>query len=141
MMVDSLPGFDRAGAGIHRRFDIDTRPMIRIYGIKNCDTMKKAFAWCDANHISYEFHDYKKQGVPRDRLVHWCRSLGWQTLVNTKGPTWRKLAPGAAGDHHPGPGRGADDGISSVIRRPVVENDAGQILVGFDPTRFDSFVR
>jgi hypothetical protein len=84
--------------------------MVKIYGIKNCDTMKKAFVWCEANHISYEFHDYKKQGVPRDKLVHWCRSLGWQTLVNTKGPTWRKLSARAAGDHHPEPGRGADDG-------------------------------
>ena len=67
--------------------------MVRIYGIKNCDTMKKAFAWCEANHVSYEFHDYKKQGVPRDALVAWCRALGWQSLVNSKGPTWRKLPP------------------------------------------------
>jgi hypothetical protein len=84
--------------------------MVKIYGIKNCDTMKKAFAWCDSNNISYEFHDYKKLGVPRERLVHWCRTLGWKTLINTKGPTWRKLTPGTAGRHHPKPGRGADDG-------------------------------
>ncbi len=115
--------------------------MIRIYGIKNCDTMKKAFAWCDANHISYEFHDYKKQGVPRDRLVYWCRSLGWQTLVNTKGPTWRKLAPGQQAITTQGQAVALMMEFSSVIRRPVVENDAGQILVGFDPTRFDSFAR
>jgi len=67
--------------------------MIRIYGIKNCDTMKKAFAWCDSNGISYEFHDYKKLGVPRERLLQWCRTLGWKTLINSKGPTWRKLTP------------------------------------------------
>jgi len=115
--------------------------MIRIYGIKNCDTMKKAFAWCEANHISYEFHDYKKQGVPRERVVHWCRSLGWQTLVNTKGPTWRKLSPEQQAITTQGQAVALMMEFSSVIRRPVVENDSGQILVGFDPTRFDSFVR
>jgi arsenate reductase len=100
--------------------------MIRIYGIKNCDTMKKAFAWCDANHISYEFHDYKKQGVPRDRLLHWCRSLGWQTLVNTKGPTWRKLAPEQQAITTQSQAVALMMEFSSVIRRPVVENDAGR---------------
>jgi arsenate reductase len=115
--------------------------MIRIYGIKNCDTMKKAFAWCDANSIRYEFHDYKKQGVPRERLVQWCRSLGWQTLVNTKGPTWRKLAPEQQAITTQSQAVALMLEHSSVIRRPVVENDAGQFLVGFDPTTFDSFVR
>jgi len=115
--------------------------MIRIYGIKNCDTMKKAFAWCDANSISYEFHDYKKQGVPRDRLVQWCRALGWQTLVNTKGPTWRKLTPEQQAITTQGQAVALMMEHSSVIRRPVTENDAGQLLVGFDPTTFDSFVR
>ena len=114
---------------------------IKIFGIKNCDTMKKAFVWCEANHISYEFHDYKKQGVPRDRLLHWCRSLGWQTLVNTKGPTWRKLAPGQQAITTQGQAVALMLEFPSVTPRPAAENDAGQILVGFDPTRFDSFVR
>ena len=115
--------------------------MIRIHGIKNCDTMKKAFAWCEANHIRYEFHDYKKQGVPRDKLLQWCRRLGWQTLVNSKGPTWRKLTPEQQAITTPGAAVALMEEYSSVIRRPVVENDAGEILVGFDPTLFDSFVR
>jgi Spx/MgsR family transcriptional regulator len=115
--------------------------MVKIYGIKNCDTMKKAFAWCDSNGISYEFHDYKKLGVPRERLVHWCRTLGWQALVNTKGPTWRKLTPEQQAVTTQGQAVTLMLDHSSVIRRPVVENDAGQILVGFDPTVFDSFVR
>jgi Spx/MgsR family transcriptional regulator len=115
--------------------------MVKIYGIKNCDTMKKAFAWCAANSISYEFHDYKKQGVPRDRVVHWCRTAGWQTLVNTKGPTWRKLAPEQQAITTQSQAVALMMEHSSVIRRPVVENEAGQILVGFDPTVFDSFVR
>ena len=115
--------------------------MVKIYGIKNCDTMKKAFAWCDSNGISYEFHDYKKLGVPRERLVQWCRTLGWKTLINGKGPTWRKLAPEQQAITTQSQAVALMMEFSSVIRRPVVENDAGQILVGFDPTRFDSFVR
>jgi Spx/MgsR family transcriptional regulator len=115
--------------------------MVKIYGIKNCDTMKKAFAWCAANSISYEFHDYKKQGVPRERLVQWCRALGWQTLVNTKGPTWRKLSPEQQAITTQSAAVALMMEHSSVIRRPVVENESGQLLVGFDPTMFDSFVR
>src|SRR5512147_1431153 len=68
-------------------------PIDKIYGIKTCDTMKKAFAWCDAHGVAYEFHDYKKLGVPRDRLVGWCQAAGWKTLLNTRGPTFRKLTP------------------------------------------------
>lgn len=115
--------------------------MIRIYGIKNCDTMKKAFSWCEANGISYEFHDYKKQGVPRERLVQWCRALGWQNLINTRGPTWRKLTTEqqAITTHAQAVALMLEH--ASVIRRPLVENDSGQYLVGFDPTTFDSFVR
>lgn len=114
---------------------------IKIFGIKNCDSMKKAFAWLDERGIPYEFHNYKKQGVPRDRLVMWCRTLGWKTLLNTKGATWRKLTPQqqditaqskavATMLEHP-----------SVIRRPLVETADGHLLVGFDPTMFESFIR
>jgi Spx/MgsR family transcriptional regulator len=114
---------------------------VTLYGIKNCDTMKKAFAWCEANHISYEFHDYKKQGVPRDRLVQWCRVLGWKTLINSRGPTWRKLSPEQQAITTQSAAVALMMEFPSVIRRPIVENDSGQILVGFDPTMFDSFVR
>lgn len=116
-------------------------PSCRLYGIKNCDSMKKAFAWLAERDMPYEFHDYKKLGVPRDRLVMWCRTLGWKTLLNTKGTTWRKLTPEqqdittqskavATMLEHP-----------SVIRRPVIETAGGHLLVGFDPTIFESFVR
>jgi arsenate reductase len=129
VMIRSLPGHDRR------------KLMVKIYGIKNCDTMKKAFAWCDSNGISYEFHDYKKLGVPRERLVQWCRTLGWKTLINSKGPTWRKLTPEQQAVTTQSQAVALMMEHSSVIRRPVVENDTGQILVGFDPTTFDSFVR
>lgn len=115
--------------------------MIRIYGIKNCDSMKKAFAWCEEHGIEYEFHDYKKQGVPRDRLVLWCRTLGWKTLLNTKGSTWRKLTPEDQDIATQSKAVATMMEHSSVIRRPVVETAEGQLLVGFDPTMFESFVR
>lgn len=114
--------------------------MVRIYGIKNCDTMKKAFAWCEAHGVTFEFHDYKKQGVPRDKLAAWCQAIGWKSLMNTKGPTFRKLPPDRQAL------AGEDDAIalmmefSSVIKRPVVETSSGQLLVGFDPALFESFI-
>ena len=109
--------------------------MVKIYGIKNCDTMKKAFAWCDSNGISYEFHDYKKLGVPRERLVQWCRTLGWQTLVNSKGPTWRKLTPEQQAVTTQSQAVVLMMEHSSVIRRPVVENDTGPCPVIWKPMR------
>jgi len=115
--------------------------MVKIYGIKNCDTMKKAFNWCDEHHISFEFHDYKKLGVPRDRLVEWCKAAGWKTLLNTKGATWRKLTPEQQAVSLQSQAVALMMEFPSVIRRPVVESSSGQLLVGFDPTTFDSFVR
>jgi Spx/MgsR family transcriptional regulator len=114
---------------------------IKVFGIKNCDSMKKTLAWLAERDIPYEFHDYKKAGVPRERLVMWCKSLGWRTLLNTKGTTWRKFTPDqqdittqskavATMLEHP-----------SVIRRPVIETADGHLLVGFDPTMLESFVR
>ena len=65
---------------------------MKIYGIRNCDTMKKAFAWLDEHGVDYEFHDYKKLGIDSARLHAWCKVLGWRTLVNTRGTTWRRLS-------------------------------------------------
>jgi Spx/MgsR family transcriptional regulator len=121
--------------------EISLKIMIRIYGIKNCDSMKKAFTWCEEHGIEYEFHDYKKQGVPRDRLVLWCRTLGWKTLLNTKGSTWRKLTPEEQDIATQSKAVATMMEHASVIRRPVVETSEGQLLVGFDPTMFESFVR
>jgi len=106
--------------------------MITVYGIPNCDTVKKARAWLAAHEAACTFHDFKKQGVPADRLAAWEQAVGWETLLNRKGTTWRKLDPqlqAATTDAasalalmlaHP-----------SVIKRPVV--DWGRdITVGFD---------
>lgn len=115
--------------------------MLRLYGIKNCDTMKKAFQWLEERNIPYEFHDYKKAGVPRDKLVAWCKALGWKTLLNTKGPTWRKLTPEQQAISTQSQAVALMIDHPSVIRRPVVETESGHLLVGFDPTMFESFVK
>ena len=106
--------------------------MIKVYGIPNCDTVKKARAWLAEQGVAHEFHDFKKQGVPEDRLDAWLAAVGWERLLNRRGPTWRKLDPALQ--------TGVVDGTSakpvmvahsSVIKRPVVEwGDA--ITAGFD---------
>lgn len=113
---------------------------VGIYGIKNCSTMKKTFDWCEERSIAYEFHDYKKLGVPRERLVLWCQAVGWKTLVNTKGATWRKLTPEQQDITTQSQAVALMLEYPSLIKRPVVEA-SGQLLVGFDPALFDSFVK
>jgi Spx/MgsR family transcriptional regulator len=115
--------------------------MVRIYGIRNCDTMKKAFAWCVERGVTYEFHDYKKLGVPRDRLVAWCQAAGWKTLLNTKGPTFRKLTPEQQDIQTQSKAVATMMEHPNCIKRPVVETEGGQLLVGFDPAMFGSFVK
>jgi arsenate reductase (glutaredoxin) len=115
--------------------------VITIYGIRNCDTMKKTFAWCEERGVAYNFHDYKKAGVPRDRLVAWCRVLGWKTLVNTRGPTYRKLPPDRQEITTQSQAVALMLEYPSLIKRPVVETESGQLLVGFDPAMFSSFIR
>ncbi|MBU0751445.1 MAG: arsenate reductase [Gammaproteobacteria bacterium] len=115
--------------------------MVRIYGIRNCESMKKAFAWCEEHGAAFEFHDYKKAGVPRDRLVLWCQTIGWKTLVNTRGTTWRKLTPEQQDIQTQSKAVALMVEFPSLIKRPVVETDSGQLLVGFDPAMFGSFVK
>ncbi len=117
--------------------------MVTIYGIKNCATMQKAFAWCEEHGVAYAFHDYKKQGVPRDHLSQWCRQLGWKTLVNSRGTTWRKLTPEQQQIATQGQAIALMLEYPSLIKRPVVEvaADGGtHLLVGFDPQLFASFL-
>ena len=114
-------------------------PTRKIYGIKHCDTMKKVFAWCDLQGVAYEFHDYKKRGITREKLVAWCKIVGWKSLLNTKGTTWQRLDPKPVITAQ-GQAVALMLEHTSLIRRPVVELADGRILVGFDPTLFDSFV-
>ena len=111
--------------------------MILVYGISNCDSVKKARVWLAAHALAHEFHDFKKLGVPSDRLTSWERALGWEKLLNRQGTTWRKLD--AAAQSH------VSDAASamalmlaqpSIIKRPVVEWGPadGPTTVGFEPT-------
>ena len=115
--------------------------MVKLYGIKNCDSMKKAVAWCAEHGVSYEFHDYKKQGVPRDKLVEWSRNMGWKSLLNTRGTIWRKLSTEQQAVTTQSQAIALMLEFPSVIRRPMVETNDGHLLAGFDPVMFESFVR
>lgn len=104
-----------------------------IYGIKNCDTMKKAFTWLDAQGIAYTFHDYRKSGISPDTLARWCERLGWEALVNKRGTTWRKLDPAQQTIASSADAIALMAAHTSVIRRPVIETASGEIVAGFDP--------
>lgn len=112
--------------------------MTTVYGIPNCDTVKKARSWLDGQGIAYAFHDFRKSGVP-DQLDAWVAQLGWEAVLNRKGTTWRKLDPAAQA--------AVTDAASAValmraqpsaIKRPVVEWDRGAPTVGFSPEAWAS---
>ena len=104
-----------------------------VYGIPNCDSVKKARAWMDAHGVAYTFHDFKKQGVPPEALDHWLASAGWETLLNRKGTTWRQLTPEQQASVVDAPSaRALMLQQASVIKRPVLV--AGStVLVGVNP--------
>ena len=109
---------------------------ITIYGIKNCDTMKKARAFLDKKKVAYDFHDYKTAGIERAKLEGWVKRVGWETLLNRAGTTFRKF-----------PDKDKE-GVTekkaialmlvqpSMIKRPVLELGGGKVLVGFSPEAY-----
>lgn len=112
---------------------------MKLYGIKNCDTVKKARKWLDEQGIDYEFHDFKKDGLQSDLLFLWEDAVGWETLLNRRGTTWRKL---------PEDVRDTIDAQSaheimlenpSIIKRPVVEN-GGDVRVGFSADEWSAWL-
>jgi arsenate reductase (glutaredoxin) len=108
-------------------------PMITLYGIPNCDTVKKARAWLADHGKSHEFHDFKKHGVPTAELARWANALGWEALLNRKGTTWRKLtAEEQAAVTDSASAQALMQAQSSVIKRPVVDWGGGDVTVGFD---------
>ena len=107
----------------------------RIYGIRNCDTMKKAFAWFEAAGIAYEFHDYKKDGVSAAKLAQWAGRVGWEKLANARGPTWRKIPEAQRQDLDEAGALALLAEHTSAIKRPVVEVGS-ELLVGFDPEAY-----
>ena len=113
---------------------------ITIYGIKNCDTMKKARAWLDKAKVDYVFHDYKSAGIEKAKLETWAKKAGWEVLLNKAGTTFKKL---------PDKDR---EGLTeakaiklmlaqpSMIKRPVLELPGGKLLVGFKPEQYEAAV-
>lgn len=110
---------------------------ITMYGIKNCDTIKKARLWLEGRGIDYVFHDYKASGIDWERLAAWCAEHGWEKLLNRAGTTFRKLAEAEQRDLD------ADKAIAlmiaqpSTIKRPVLDV-GGRRLVGFKPDQYEA---
>lgn len=113
---------------------------VTLYGIKNCDTMKKARAWLDQHGLVYNFHDYKTAGIDRDRLSRWVSKVGWEVLLNRAGTTFRKL-PDAEKE-----GLSEKKAVAlmlaqpSIIKRPVLE-EGNTLLVGFKPELYEAAFR
>ena len=103
-----------------------------IYGIKNCDTMKKARAWLDAHDVEYSFYDYKTAGIDRDRLATWSKKLGWETLLNRAGTTFRKLPDADKANLSEKKAIALMWAQPSMIKRPVLDL-GGKLIVGFAP--------
>ena len=114
--------------------------MVILYGIPNCDTMKKARAWLAQHEVDYQFHDFKKRGIERQLLREWIGKVGWETLLNRRGMMWRKL-PQATRE-------GIDEGRAievmletpSIIKRPVLDVD-GRLTVGFNEAEYEGIFK
>lgn len=111
---------------------------MHVYGIKNCNTVKKALTWLTDNGIAYTFHDFKKEGVSEEKLQAWERELGWEPLVNKRGTTWRQLSAEEQGRVVDTASANAlMSAKTSVIKRPVIESPKG-IILGFDEAVYAS---
>ncbi|MFA3779869.1 ArsC family reductase [Yersinia sp. 1652 StPb PI] len=117
-------------------------PSLRLYGIKNCDTIKKARRWLEEQGIAYQFHDYRADGLSDEHLQGFIDQLGWEPLLNTRGTTWRKL-PQAQRD-------AITDALAAkalmleqpaIIKRPLLEATNGEMLLGFKIESYQLFIQ
>jgi arsenate reductase len=110
-----------------------------LYGIKNCNTVKAAMAWLEKNKIAYDFHDYKKSGVTKEKLTDWSRQVGWESLVNRRGTTWRQLDESTQKKIT---NEKAAIALmmekTSVIKRPLIEKNGKVLVLGFDEGEYKS---
>jgi arsenate reductase (glutaredoxin) len=111
-----------------------------IYGIKNCDTMKKARAWLDKRGVDYAFHDYKTAGIERERLEKWEKKVGWENLLNRAGTTFRKLPDKDKAGLDAKKATALMLKQPSMIKRPVLDLGGGKLLVGFSPELYSEAV-
>ena len=109
----------------------------RIFGIRNCDTMKKAFAWLTEHGVAADFVDYRKTGISEQQLAAWNDRVGWKLLLNTRGTTWRKLDEQQRGNIDEASAMALMAAHPSLIRRPVIDT-GDSLLIGFDPERYAS---
>jgi Spx/MgsR family transcriptional regulator len=115
--------------------------MIHIYGIPNCNSVKKALDFLKKHNATFVFHDFKKEGVTKEQLKHWAESTGWENLMNKKGTTWRALTPEE--QSKASLKTGAFDLMqhkTSVIKRPLAEWPGGSVTVGFDEKLFSNSI-
>ena len=113
---------------------------LTMYGIKNCDTMKKARTWLDAHEIAYTFHDYKVVGIDRAKLAGWSKQVGWEKLLNRAGTTFRKLPESDRADMDEAKALRLMVDQPSMIKRPVLELGT-KLLVGFSPDTYEKALK
>ncbi|TQI81623.1 Spx/MgsR family transcriptional regulator [Serratia fonticola] len=121
--------------------NMDSKSLFKLYGIKNCDTIKKARRWLEEHGVAYQFHDYRADGLNEQLLRDFVERLGWQPLLNTRGTTWRKLdeAQRNACDN-------ADAAIAlmleqpAIIKRPLLDDGKGHALLGFSSESYQQFI-
>jgi arsenate reductase len=142
--VDGCEAIAACVHGIHRAhletvtpFGQSCRMRITIYGIRNCDTMKKARAWLEACKVPHEFHDYKVSGIDRAALERWSKLVGWEVLLNRAGTTFRKLPDAAKANIDERKAIELMLEQPSMIKRPVLERGT-TLLVGFTPERYSA---
>ncbi|MCD1264996.1 ArsC family reductase [Shinella sumterensis] len=110
---------------------------VTIYGIKNCDTMKKARTWLDAKGVAYRFHDYKAEGIDAESLKRWVETLGWETVLNRSGTTFRALPDADKQDLDAGKAIALMLAQPSMIKRPILDRD-GALTAGFKPEIYET---
>ena len=111
-----------------------------LYGIKNCDTIKKARSWLDDQGVGYQFHDYKLTGIDRASLLRWCKARGWEVVLNRSGTTFRKLPEREKSALNESSAIDLMLSQPSMIKRPVLEGD-GHLLIGFKPLDYASVLK
>ena len=109
---------------------------VTIFGIRNCDTMKKAFTWLDAHNVDYSFHDYKKLGAPENILRHAITQKGWEAVINRRGTTWRKLPDNVKDSMNDDTALQTALENPSLIKRPLLITADNYIELGFSPDRY-----
>lgn len=113
-----------------------------VYGIPNCNTVKKARTWLTEHGFDYEFHDFKKQGITAAKLQEWCAVFGWEKVLNKKGTTWKKLS-----EEQQSQVKDEASAIAvllenlSAIKRPVVEQDGKAVLISFDEAQYSALLK